>query len=124
MKLKLLLLLSLFVLPILASASQFAECMIDGYDACPNALQWSCHRYKLYGRDFQTEGYFAYPLADAKRREKVEDELQQLIIQGVCPGPHGNQPPTSIDSKYIEAMEKSEGRVGKKLFKALKRIRF
>jgi hypothetical protein len=120
MKTKVLLALGLLTFSGLAEASQFAECLVQSYDACPNALQWSCRRYKIYGRDFQTEGWFAYPLADAKRREKIDDELQQLIIQGVCPGPHGNQPPTSIDPKYVEAKEKSEARLGKRLFRFMK----
>jgi hypothetical protein len=71
------------------------------------------HRQK----DFKTEGWFAYPLGTKKRRAQAEDLLDQLVVQGVCPGKYGNQPPTTIDQKYIDASEKEARHVGKKLFR-------
>ncbi|MBS1961791.1 MAG: hypothetical protein JST04_06215 [Bdellovibrionales bacterium] len=105
-----------------ASASQFAECRIDSYDACPNALQWSCRRYAIYARDFETEGWFGYKLYVSKNKSSVQSELEKLQREGVCPGKYGNQPRSSIDPKYIEQKEKDDAKFGKKFRRKFLRI--
>lgn len=105
-----------------ASASQFAECMISSYDACPNALSWSCTRHAIYARDFETEGWFGYKLYVAKSKSSVQAELEKLQREGVCPDRRGNQPQTSIDPKYLAQKEKDDAKFGKKFRRKFLRI--
>lgn len=114
------LLLVVFSIVPSARASQFAECMIDSYDACSMAMMWSCTRYRVYGRDFETENYFAYNLEKARTRAGAEEKLRQLVNEGVCPGKHGNLPQSTMDQKYIDQADKVAKKLSRKMARHFK----
>ena len=94
-----------------AHATQFAACMISSYDGCPNAMMWSCRRYKVWGRAFDSENFFSYPLEKAPNEAAAKQALSRLVRDGVCPGPGGPGNPTPIDQKYEDRAEKSTKRI-------------
>lgn len=103
-----------------ASAAQFAACMIQSYDACPNLMVGSCIRYHLFGRGFESPNYYAYPLGKARNKSTAQEKLTRLRHEGVCPQRDGAESQTTMEQKYIDAAEKENVRVGKKLMRRMK----